>query len=185
MKKPLPVIKVVYEYSAEELLKFREQFREQSALVWQRNRKSRLCGAIVCMAILFPLYLILALIFLAATFHYDLKQNFPKVWNWIGFILLFEIWSMLFVLPAVAYFLLIRPWSWFKCPACHNSIYLSRLGHYCPACGSNQLEAGNFWGRLPKCNGCGKKLLLMHRSRRNYKVRVCTHCGVLLDEKGF
>ena len=68
-----------------------------------------------------------------------------------------------------------------ECPACHNPVDSRQLGRYCPECGRDQLRPG-VWFLLPSCNACGKK---MYRGKtRGYKIRSCTHCGVLLDENG-
>ena len=56
------------------------------------------------------------------------------------------------------------------------------LGRYCPECGSTQLEAGDFL-RAPHCLSCGRHMR-RHRAR-HYKIRACTHCGLMLDERGF
>lgn len=66
------------------------------------------------------------------------------------------------------------------CPGCSNEIEHS-FGRYCPECGSRQLEAGG-WFRSPHCTACGK--FMRHGKGRHYKIRACTHCGLMLDEKG-
>ena len=68
-----------------------------------------------------------------------------------------------------------------ECPACHNPVDSRQLGRYCPECGSDQLKPGG-WLLSPSCGACGKKMY--RRKSRGYKIRACTHCGVLLDEKG-
>ena len=67
------------------------------------------------------------------------------------------------------------------CPACHNKLD-SRFGVFCPECGSQSLRPGG-WFSFPRCDSCGKT---MHCGRgRRYKIRACTFCGLMLDQKGF
>lgn len=66
------------------------------------------------------------------------------------------------------------------CPGCFNNVDHS-LGAYCPECGSRQLQLGN-WFRAAYCTAC-RKSLRRHKGR-HYRIRACTHCGLLLDEKG-
>ena len=66
------------------------------------------------------------------------------------------------------------------CPGCCNEIEGS-LGRYCPECGSQQLQPGGVF-RPPRCTACGKS---MRRGRgRHYKIHACTHCGLMLDDRG-
>lgn len=66
------------------------------------------------------------------------------------------------------------------CPACHTKLDAD-FGAFCPECGSRSLQRGG-WFRSPRCDACGKS---MRRGRgRHYKIRACTHCGVMLDERG-
>jgi RNA polymerase subunit RPABC4/transcription elongation factor Spt4 len=67
-----------------------------------------------------------------------------------------------------------------KCPACQN-LFLSELGNFCPECGSAGLEEGDWLGAR-HCNGCGKNI--RGGKNRNFKYKACSHCGLLLDEKG-
>lgn len=66
------------------------------------------------------------------------------------------------------------------CPACHTRLGAD-FGAFCPECGSRSLQAGS-WFRSPQCSSCGKSM--RRRKGRNYKIRACTHCGVMLDERG-
>jgi hypothetical protein len=66
------------------------------------------------------------------------------------------------------------------CPGCSNSIEYS-FGRYCPECGSSQLQPGG-WFRSRHCAACGKSI--RRYKRRNYKIRACTHCGLVLDNTG-
>ncbi len=65
------------------------------------------------------------------------------------------------------------------CPACTRAAD-GALDCYCPACGSEQLKVNRLWGSY--CNGCGRRF--GHYRYRNYPIRYCTHCGVVLDEAG-
>jgi hypothetical protein len=78
------------------------------------------------------------------------------------------------------------------CPSCQNELEHD-LGAYCPECGSRNLQAGGWerspdytWFREPSCNACRRMLLRSKRltQRRLYKVRACTHCGLMLDVRG-
>jgi hypothetical protein len=66
------------------------------------------------------------------------------------------------------------------CPACHNALD-QRLGSFCPECGARALSSGGLF-RAPQCSSCGRAMY--RRKGRGYKIRACTHCGVMLDEKG-
>ena len=86
-------------------------------------------------------------------------------------------------LGGVASFLLVGVIGWPvlpPCPACHNSLD-GYVGTFCPECGSPSLKRG--WLQPPKCNSCGK-WMGTGRGGRSYKIRACTHCGVMLDEMG-
>jgi hypothetical protein len=66
------------------------------------------------------------------------------------------------------------------CPGCRHEIDRG-FGPYCPECGDRQLEPGG-WFRSPRCGTCGKT---MRRGKyRHYKIRACTHCGLMLDDRG-
>jgi len=66
------------------------------------------------------------------------------------------------------------------CPACHNRLDRG-FGAFCPECGARALQSGS-WFRMPHCSSCGRT---MRRGKsRGYSIRACTHCGMMLDEKG-
>jgi hypothetical protein len=66
------------------------------------------------------------------------------------------------------------------CPACHNRLERG-FGPFCPECGAQALRPGR-WFRAPMCSSCGRA---MRRGKsRGYRIRACTHCGVMLDDKG-
>jgi hypothetical protein len=66
------------------------------------------------------------------------------------------------------------------CPACRHS-FMDEIEECCPECGSPSVETQT-WRRTKHCNFCGKDLV--SGKNRNFKYKACTHCGVLLDEKG-
>lgn len=66
------------------------------------------------------------------------------------------------------------------CPGCSNEID-GRLGPYCPECGNRHLESSG-WLQPPYCTTCKKS---MQRGKyRRYTIRACTHCGLMLDDRG-
>jgi predicted RNA-binding Zn-ribbon protein involved in translation (DUF1610 family) len=68
-----------------------------------------------------------------------------------------------------------------ECPACHGDLNSRELGSYCPECGAAGLKPGG-WFQAPYCESCDKSL---RRSRaQRYRIRACTHCGLMLDETG-
>jgi hypothetical protein len=76
--------------------------------------------------------------------------------------------------------ILIKP----KTPRCFNCHYETRasfFGKFCPVCGDTSLKRGAFF---TKCTNCSKTLK-ERRSFRNFKIRYCTHCGIMLDKEGF
>ena len=66
------------------------------------------------------------------------------------------------------------------CPACHTKLDAG-FGAFCPECSSRSLQCDR-WFRSPRCDACGKSM--RGGKGRNYKIRACTHCGVMLDERG-
>ena len=65
------------------------------------------------------------------------------------------------------------------CPGCSNE--MEGFGRYCPECGKPELQTGG-WLSCPRCAVCCKRL--RRNKVRNYRIRACTHCGLILDEKG-
>jgi hypothetical protein len=76
-----------------------------------------------------------------------------------------------------------------RCPACKKRLEPAR-GLYCPMCGSDQFEYGRhkigpLFGRYPYCPSCELKISdPSGDDARTYRIRGCTHCGVMLDESG-
>ena len=67
-----------------------------------------------------------------------------------------------------------------RCPGCGNRL-IGGLGHYCPECGRAEIAPGG-WLKADTCLGCGK---VFHRGKgASVKIRVCTHCGILLSQEG-
>jgi hypothetical protein len=65
------------------------------------------------------------------------------------------------------------------CPACAGR--LTAIRRYCPECGCESFQRDSFWGGL-QCAGCHKTL--RSGKHRNYRIKACTRCGVMLDEQG-
>lgn len=67
------------------------------------------------------------------------------------------------------------------CPACHGALKRN-LGDHCPQCGGGPLQPGK-WFRARRCSACGASV---RRSKRGQilGVRACTHCGLMLDDRG-
>jgi hypothetical protein len=152
---PIPV-RVVTDYTPDELLAFRERFRPLA------DHYKRRCRVASFGAALFVLCLILCII---------LPTVLPKhlsVYFWVAGIC---VWLFAFLAaPLVP-----------ECPACHNKLDAAP-GPFCPECGSRSVKTEG-WFRLPRCESCGKSLTKGKGGRR-YKIRACTHCGVRLDERG-
>jgi hypothetical protein len=61
------------------------------------------------------------------------------------------------------------------CPACGGN--LDDIQRFCQECGHQLLERC-------QCSSCEKTLRNRKRQPKNYQVRACTHCGVILTETG-
>lgn len=76
-----------------------------------------------------------------------------------------------------------------RCPACKKRLEPAR-GLYCPLCGSDRFEYGRhkigpLFARRPYCPSCEHKIAdSSGDDSRTYRIRGCTHCGVMLDETG-
>ncbi len=150
------VVKVASEYSEEELARFREVFAPQATRYRRYARRSH---------VLFAIFGAIALIvaYLAAT-------HFPNALvDWVCGLLVLGYLAMI-------------GYSWrsqplLECPGCQNRLDSGAFGRHCPQCGSPQFVPGGWLGS-PKCTVCSET---MHRG---YKIRACTHCGVMLHERG-
>jgi hypothetical protein len=68
------------------------------------------------------------------------------------------------------------------CPRCGKNLG-DLFGSYCPEC-LGSLSPGGTSER--NCTTCGKALRNSKGKRgRNFRIRGCSHCGLLLDESGF
>lgn len=94
----------------------------------------------------------------------------PEPWlEWIsipGALLIFAALAALFSLPALT------------CPNCARSC--DGFDRFCPVCGQQRLLISRFWGT--RCDVCQKTW--GSYKYRNYRIRYCTHCGVLLHQAG-
>lgn len=75
--------------------------------------------------------------------------------------------ALFFTLPAL------------PCPACGKATD-NGFGAFCPACGNGNLRVSRLWGT--HCDACRRSL--GSYKYRNYPVRYCTHCGVLVHSVG-
>jgi len=75
--------------------------------------------------------------------------------------------ALFFTLPAL------------PCPSCGKATD-NGFGTFCPACGSGNLRVSRWWGT--HCDACGRSP--GSYKYRNYPVRYCTHCGVLVHSVG-
>jgi hypothetical protein len=165
--KKIPVTKTASDYSQEDLLRFREQFKP----VREKLHRLRRYFALICV----PAFLVFISDLAVLIYLKDLPDGIQHLMVYIFvFVLLF-----IFACSTFFQFFLSR----IQCTACHNRLDFCKHVDYCPECGSNQLDAGN-WFKFPRCNACGRKLA-SGRGGRCYKIRFCTHCGVFLDEKSF
>ena len=75
------------------------------------------------------------------------------------------------------------------CPACRKRLEPAS-GKYCPQCGTDQLQPGTrrrglSAARSAYCPSCEAGIAEEDGdSARSYRIRGCTHCGVMLDENG-
>ncbi len=147
--------RVVSDYSAEELIQFRNRFR---TLAEQHRRQGH---KFLLLATLFIVFVVLSV----AT-----KDN---VWVFLLF------WLM--AIGTMAYIFRTARSPHLICPACAEGLDRG-IGAYCPECGSSSLKRGG-WLRWTQCSACAKKLRSGKHGRK-YRIHACTHCGVQLDEKG-
>ena len=129
----------------------------------------------------------------AATYRRNRRIGAYAVVAWVGSFLLPRIlpepassWltSWLF-LPLILLFVLGIVAAWRSrrliCPGCTQNLEVG-LGPYCPECGSGELQPGSFL-KPPHCPACDRSLKQKNH-RRLYRIRACTHCGLMLDEQG-
>jgi hypothetical protein len=160
MKEPT---KFADEYTEQE----REEFREKFKPVARRVRILR--RIIWTSAACFVLILLTA----ALLEPPKISQKWPVILGFIAFSFMFlsNVW--------LAFLHLI-------CPACKGS--LESFDSFCPKCGAEGLQRfqGHYGAVWAWCNSCNSS---MHpregrRRDRDYKIKTCSHCGLMLDEKG-
>jgi hypothetical protein len=66
-----------------------------------------------------------------------------------------------------------------RCPSC-GKLSDNGFERFCPACGKEQLRISRLWGT--HCDACGRNM--GSYKYRNYPIRYCTDCGVLLHGPG-
>ncbi len=81
----------------------------------------------------------------------------------------------LIALSLVLFFTLPAP----QCPACGKATD-NGFDRFCPVCGKEALRISRLWGT--RCDACGRGM--GSYKYRNYRIRYCTHCGILLDTRG-
>jgi len=153
--------KAVADYAPEELARFRDAFRP-GAERYRRCQQTEIIG-ILGIAIPGLLLFITSFVFPEAV----LKLMFP----W--FLILFFI---LWVAAVCAFFVSGN----LRCPACRNELETLK-GPYCPECGARALKRRR-WLRAPECSACGR--VIIGRTGFGFRLRACSHCGVIVDEKG-
>jgi len=124
------------------------------------------------------LMLIVGLVFACAVLAQSSVGNFIGVW---GLVALLACWvcAVLVVLFGLR----------LKCPACEKPL-MPATGPYCPNCGSEAYEQGRHVRGTPPsryafCPFCNSAISDGDGDQpRTYRIRGCTHCGVMLDETG-
>ncbi|HET9129549.1 MAG TPA: hypothetical protein VFO86_01300 [Terriglobia bacterium] len=122
-----------------------------------------------------------------ATSYRSRKRSFVKL-ALSGFLLAFlaavvpESLAKYFGIPAIALIgtslILFFTMPGVACPSCQKSA--ETFDKFCPVCGAAGLHVSKLWGT--RCESCGKTLGTY--KSRNYRIRFCTHCGVMLDRIG-
>jgi hypothetical protein len=150
------VHRVATDYSDEERARFREVFAPRAARYRRHSRLSLLIG---CCA------------FVGWMAAIRFLPGFGL--EWVGGILFLGMLALLlfgsFSQPSL------------ECPACYSDVDSRQLGRFCPECGSEQFRTRS-WLLAPNCDSCGA--VPRRGKSRGYSIRACTHCGVLLDDRG-
>jgi hypothetical protein len=125
---------------------------------------------------------------LAASYRRRARRGYIAIGGFLGCVLVAMLLPNVvvpwFLIPAMIFWLIALGSTMtaprLVCPGCSNEME-GAFGKYCPECGSPTLGNAR-WFRAPNCTACGKS---MRRGKgRYYKIRACTHCGLMLDEKG-
>jgi hypothetical protein len=155
--------RVAAEYSAEEQLRLQQTFQRVASRYRRRSRVADVAIKIfmICFVALFVIV------------RFLLKDDEL----WIPYVLEGLIFG-------VVLFVILQP-RFPSCPACHGRLD-GRFGHFCPSCGRRQLRGDSYQAH---CDGCGESIDLKWREGgrgrcRRYRIRACTHCGLLVDQTG-
>lgn len=146
--------KVVTDYSPEELAAFREDFAPSARHFRKRSWQLLPWGGLI---VLFTLGLVVS-------------DSAGRGWLLAGILGSCVVVIVLHTrLPSL------------NCPACEGTV-TSGMGAFCPECGARSVVPGHRPNHH-HCTSCNR-WLLVYKGTRQYKVRACTHCGVMLDDKG-
>lgn len=170
MSKLLPVTKKASDYTEEEL----KQFRKQFAVTIERMRRKVRSLLWICIGVG------LAFILDIVTLVLDHQEHGPGKAEFLSICVFWFLFLLFWACVILVIFYYRQP----ECPACHNRLNAYPLGDYCPECGSNQLEKKKIIRYSYKCRACGKRLK-WGKYGKHFRIRICTHCGIFLDEKGF
>ena len=107
-------------------------------------------------------------------------------WPWIQERMPFWLNYVVFFVPTLAFLVWLRPGVWPtlpNCPACGKHLG-PPFGRYCPECAGPLMDEENDqgWFRGRYCWTSGK--VLRTGKSRNFKYDACSHCGVILHDKG-
>lgn len=105
-------------------------------------------------------------------------------WPWIQARMPFWLNYVVFFVPTLAFLAWLRPRvpKLPNCPACGKSLG-PPFGPYCPECAGPLMEEKSDWGWSRWYCSTSEKDLRAGKSR-NFKYHACSHCGVILHDKG-
>lgn len=159
---PLTPEKMAAHYSAQELARFREEFKPLA-----ETYNAKLWTVIKVVALL-----LICLIPFCVSIAYSFSYGY---WFFgAGIALCFA---------SIIYSLLTAK---IRCTACQADLDTG-LGAYCPECGGELMHKTK--GRVEaECAACGASLRFIRQPRggcvRDFKIRSCSYCGVRLHESG-
>jgi hypothetical protein len=155
--KPFVPIRTVKDYSDEEQLEFQNTFKPVAEKYRRRRERGRKWG-MAFMVLIFVGFVIAAI------------NPRPFIWLWLAAIITWLI-------------ALVTSHTKLLCPACQNKVN-DGYGTFCPQCGKTLKRYGVLQSvENVKCAWCGI-LLGKAKKGRNYRIRLCTYCGVTLDPTG-